>query len=52
MNFGFSYIGVIFLAMLFVPNIFWTKNKPETVELMHDYMEKTVIRHPIKKIDI
>lgn len=29
MNFGFSYIGVIFLAMLFVPNILWTKNKPE-----------------------
>lgn len=29
MNFGFSYIGLIFLLMLFVPNLFWTKNKPE-----------------------
>lgn len=28
MNFGFSYIGLIFLAMLIVPNIIWTKNKP------------------------
>ena len=29
MAFGFSYVGVIFLVMLFVPNIFWAKNKPE-----------------------
>ena len=28
MNFGFSYIALIFLVMLFVPNIIWTKNKP------------------------
>lgn len=28
MNFGFSYVGLIFLVMLFVPNIIWTKNKP------------------------
>ena len=28
MHFGFSYIGLIFLIMLFVPNLFWTKNKP------------------------
>ena len=25
---GFSYIGVLFLVMLFVPNIIWAKNKP------------------------
>lgn len=29
MNFGFSYIGLIYLAMLFIPNLFWTKNKPK-----------------------
>lgn len=29
MNFGFSYVGLIYLAMLLVPNLFWTKNKPE-----------------------
>lgn len=29
MHFGFSYIGLIFLVMLFVPNSFWSKNKPK-----------------------
>lgn len=29
MNFGFSYIGLLFLIMLMVPNIFWTKNLPK-----------------------
>lgn len=29
MHFGFSYIGLIYLAMLFVPNILWSKNKPQ-----------------------
>lgn len=28
-HFGFSYVGLIFLVMLFVPNFFWTKNKPQ-----------------------
>lgn len=28
MNFGFSYIGLIFLAMLIIPNLIWTKNMP------------------------
>ncbi len=29
---GFSYIGLIDLIMLFVPNLIWTKNKPEGYE--------------------
>lgn len=29
MHFGFSYVGLIFLALLFIPNLFWTKNKPK-----------------------
>lgn len=29
MHFGFSYIGLIFLIMLFIPNIIWSKNKPK-----------------------
>ena len=29
MHIGFSYIGLIYLLMLFVPNFFWTKNKPK-----------------------
>lgn len=27
-SFGFSYIGFIYLLMLFIPNIIWTKNMP------------------------
>ena len=29
MHLGFSYTGLIFLFMLFVPNLFWTKNQPK-----------------------
>ena len=32
MNFGFSYIGLIFMAMLIIPNIIWTKNQPKDYE--------------------
>lgn len=32
MNFGFSYIGLIFLAMLTIPNLIWTKNQPKDYE--------------------
>lgn len=32
MHFGFSYTGLIFLLMLFVPNFFWTKNQPQDYE--------------------
>ncbi len=28
MNFGFSYVGLIYLVMLMVPNIIWTGRKP------------------------
>lgn len=28
-NFGFSYIGLLFLLMLFIPNIIWSKSKPQ-----------------------
>ena len=29
MHFGFSYIGFLFLLMLMIPNMIWSKNKPE-----------------------
>lgn len=32
MNFGFSYVGLIFLLMLFIPNILWSKNLPKDYE--------------------
>lgn len=25
---GFSYVGLLFLLLLFIPNLIWTKNKP------------------------
>ena len=32
MNFGFSYVGLIYLLMLTIPNLFWTKNQPKDYE--------------------
>lgn len=32
MNLGFSYVGLIFLIMLFAPNLLWTKSKPKNYE--------------------
>lgn len=29
---GFSYVGLIYLLMLFIPNIIWTKHKPTNYE--------------------
>lgn len=29
MNLGFSYVGLIYLLMLFIPNIIWSKNLPK-----------------------
>ncbi len=31
-HFGFSYVGLIYLVMLFVPNIIWAKNQPADYE--------------------
>lgn len=32
MHFGFSYIGLIYLLMLVIPNLFYTKNQPKDYE--------------------
>lgn len=32
MHFGFSYVGLIFLAMLIVPNLIWAKHQPKDYE--------------------
>lgn len=31
-HFGFSYVGLLFLVMMFIPNLFWTKNLPKDFE--------------------
>lgn len=36
-HFGFSYVGLIYLLMLFIPNIIWTKHKPKDYE---QYVQK------------
>ena len=33
LHFGFSYVGFIFLLMLFIPNFYWTKNKPQNYDI-------------------
>lgn len=35
-TFGFSYVGLLYLLMLFIPNLIWTKNKP----LNYDNVQK------------
>lgn len=32
MNFGFSYVGLIYVCLLFAPNLLWNKRKPEGYE--------------------
>ena len=32
MNLGFSYVGLIYLLMLFIPNIIWSKNLPKNYD--------------------
>lgn len=31
-HFGFSYVGLIYLIMLYIPNIIWSKNLPKDYE--------------------
>ena len=31
-HFGFSYVGLVYLLMLMVPNLIWTKFKPKDYE--------------------
>lgn len=33
LHFGFSYIGFLFLLMLMIPNIIWSKNKPKDYDI-------------------
>jgi len=35
---GFSYIGLIYLLMLFIPNIIWTKHKPAGYDFQNEKM--------------
>lgn len=43
MNFGFSYVGLTYLLMLFIPNLFWIKCRPKHYD---EYVknENTILR--------
>lgn len=43
MHLGFSYVGLIYLIMLFAPNIMWTKNKPKDYENYTDNENKQLL---------
>lgn len=43
MQLGFSVVGVVFLLMLFVPNIRWAKNQPQGYEELASHENKTLL---------
>lgn len=43
MQFGFSIVGVAFLAMLFVPNIRWAKNQPQGYDEIASHENKALL---------
>lgn len=36
MTLGFSYVGLIFLLMLTIPNLIWAKNQPKDYSAKHE----------------
>ena len=43
MRFGFSYIGLIWLIMLLIPNFIWTKKKPQNYEKLVEGENKVLL---------
>ena len=42
-QFGFSIVGVIFLAMLFAPNIRWSKSQPQGYRELSEHESKALL---------
>lgn len=42
-HFGFSYVGLLYLLMLFVPNLLWTKNKPDGYDAYAEKESKVLL---------
>lgn len=42
-HFGFSYIGLMFLLMLMIPNIIWSKNKSKDYDKYVKNENKTLL---------
>ena len=43
MQFGFSYIGLIWLLMLYVPNFIWTKRQPENYAVYAQHENRVLL---------
>ena len=43
MRFGFSYIGLLFLIMLMVPNFIWIKNQPKDYNIYVGHENKVLL---------
>ena len=43
LRFGFSYIGLIWLLMLYVPNLLWTKRQPENYALYAEHESRVLL---------
>ena len=43
MQFGFSIVGVVFLLMLFVPNIRWAKSQPQGYDELSKHESRTLL---------
>lgn len=43
MHFGFSYVGLIYLIMLMLPNLIWTKYKPKDYEIYAEKENKVLL---------
>ena len=43
MQFGFSIVGVVFLLMLFVPNIRWAKRQPQGYDELSRHESRTLL---------
>ena len=43
MQLGFSYIGLLFLIMLFSPNLLWTRNKPKDYDKYAEKENKVLV---------
>lgn len=42
-TFGFSYVGLTYLLMLFIPNLVWSKNKPGGYEALAKHENKILL---------
>ena len=43
MHFGFSYVGLIYLVMLMLPNIIWTKHQPKDYDKYVGHENKSLL---------